>query len=399
MAIIGSQANQGGTIVRGPNTSEGRIDLTVQDIVREVTVGDHDLLPSLDVIWRHTYTVTQVPEVQISVANIAGPQHVRFQSLAEKRGVVDASGRVRAIDGGTFDVVVRTPWSRRTVSVTLPASTTFATRRHESFVAGTLGAYLYDTLAPLVEGLTPSEQIRWPFKDGSDYSQWNPDCFGYPADLTGKTAGSTSGAFVHPRIMVSANHTGQPFAGQGYTVRDYQNAGHYSGGCDAISNYGDIRVARFPAAVPDFGVNKILPADWANYLPNLATSYNATPRAYYPILRYAGEATGPYLCVEALTSLHTYVELWPCPAHWPSLRAFSYNHSGDSGHPIGMPKLPNGDSILLGIAAFTLPPNYQTHFGGYNLVAFKSQVDGLMNTHIPGAALVEADLSAFTRFD
>lgn len=362
-----------------------------------------------------------------------------FTSLTPTICSVDASGNVTRLQDGNAQVQITTAAGNVIFTRTFVQSPSSATSAVTGFVAGSLSKHVYDNVAAMVAGRTPSDTTtniyssnnytdNVPDSNGHNYGPnnaiINPSNFvtasGY--DFSGMTVANYYGAgffpakLISPRHVIVAHHVGdvgkctfKGIDGNYYsgTVIDSKTLSSYS------TDIGDVRVCYLDTAINAAVIPfKTLPSNWYNYFTMNSRFSNPTD-GFLPMVS-KGRAAGDKFRIQPcelirkndLTPGYTFTQPYPfvqcgINAH-PSFDPgwFSPTISGDSSGPCFLPIKGVGDATPKLVLLFS----YWIASGGANYAEFNSTIELAMNdlaaAHGDGTTytLGHPNLSSFTTY-
>jgi hypothetical protein len=288
-----------------------------------------------------------------------------------------------------------------------------------SFQAGSLGKHIADNLLALVAGKTTSDANMALFSSAT-YSQTapagvrNPSCFTASLDLSGISFVNPSGAAnananpfafpyhaISPRHVIAANHIfGYSQSGPTVFMRPdgtFQTVNVIDG--RAIPGT-DIAIGYLDAPLTGVNLFRMLPANWASYLPVMAGQYMVAklPTLSKGIFTLGLIGTGNQVNINYFQSVAN--GGLNCPVALPATPAMATDawyipvSGGDSSGPAFV--IVNGKLVLL-TAYFqaTNGPDYMNHTADIT-----AAMNSLAAAHSDNAvyAPLYADLSAFTAY-
>jgi hypothetical protein len=229
-------------------------------------------------------------------------------------------------------------------------------------------------------------------QDGTTFIR-NPACWASGIDLTCASPWNSTGglqragtlisprhvlfcehADFHPAVNASIKFVSQDGAVVTRTITALETHPQY------ISLYPDITIGVLDSDVPaSISFAKVLPDDWAEYLPNLAV------RQTVPILRLNQQERATTAGLWRLS-----VGRFSCVAPAPAGDYYEPIVVGDSGNPVFL--IVNAQPILVG--TFTFGGAGSGTFVSAHIAAINTMMDDLGG----GYTLTEADLSAFSNF-
>lgn len=314
-----------------------------------------------------TSTNTTVKDAVVTTTNNAGvlnyfrlkaltrldaPREVTITNVGSSNCVIDAAGNVTLSNplvssNASFDVAVRGVGKR---NYTRTISNTSQTVQSAAFtVANSLAKHITDSMTSLVAGKTPNDATRAAFNaDGSrntnawceslDFSAIGVQAvYGNPAEL------------VTPRHIISCNHAGFN-VGEQFTFKNKSGVSE-TRTIVSTSNFGelggDLRLYLLNQAVTVTQPFKILPTNWAAYLPSVGLYANSPlPVLHRQNVREVANDYFTHYTVMALTAATTNATLDTYTTGvfngWSSKLV-----GGDSGSPAFL--VINNQPVLIGV--------------------------------------------------
>jgi hypothetical protein len=334
-----------------------------------------------------THTLSDVLSTVPLGGRASGP--ATYASLDTSKFTIDANGVTTYVGAGSGDVLVSVQgllpkrFALTTSSQGGQASSTFL-----SFVPGSLGKHLVDSVAALLSGLTLPNLVGTPpfawsavinVKNSAGTAR-NTSVWTGSADLT-CLPWDGAGALVSPRDLLTAAHLGTPAIGSTYNFVDNSNVFHTATIAaqriiaSPSGDGADIRVITFAADLPSsITPIKVMPANFRSYIPQ--TAYPCW-MANQDNTILTGDLVGdnPKIIIgKSLDATRSQL--------WYSVR------NGDSGHPAGM--IVNGQLVLL----------TQWHYVGQGPIDSDNitQINAAMSANGSSHTLSTADLSGFNSY-
>jgi hypothetical protein len=382
----------GGAIIPG---ELGFIDfprVTAQAGQTTVTVGDR--------LFVRSTGATTVNDYQLTQLSFGGAGSLNGVYTSSNPGVatVDPHGFVTHVAPGsaTFTFTAGGASAQRTLPFTSTGGST--TDIFQSLVTGSLAAHVASTIDGLLAGKSASNALRiFTTQDHANqvYVR-NPNVWAHalPHCLTclspwNSTGGNTrAGTLISPRHIIFAAHyqinvgaTVRFVAMDGTVVNRTMTAKltHPS----YVPYFPDITVGVLDSDVPEsIAFARILPADWADYLP----SQNTFNDGRLPTLTLDQEEKAlvtDWYREAAMTSFIT-------PSDPQRLAFYESKIGGDSGNPAILPV--NGLPVILTVWT------YGGAGSGSSIREQKTAINTMMTTLGGGYQLTEIDLSGFTNF-
>jgi hypothetical protein len=282
------------------------------------------------------------------------------------------------------------------VSVTTGSSTSY----FKQYANGSLAKNASDNIDNAISGKTPSTSK--PIFSTQNHSTAtyvrNTDCWANIWDLTpispwnSTGANTRAGTLISPRHIIFAAHYQ---INNGATVRfiDANNNVVTRTMTNKLTHpnyspyYPDITIGVLDSDVPNtIGFVKILPQNWATYLPSLSNSYRI------PALVLDQEEKALISELKNLSNLASFLYPIDFGAIGPAARVGFYENiiEGDSGNPAFL--IINGTLVILTVWT------YGGAGTGTNILQQKTDINTMMNTLGGGYSLTEVDLSGFNTY-
>lgn len=392
----------GGTdyIYKKPVIGEGSITLELNSVDRVTSAGSTSNSTVDDVVITTETSASTITDYEVNVVqnnpNIFYDTSVTSSnaSILTDAGVDNVASGVAA---GTAILTATATlnsdiFSSRSATVTVSASTT--TSYFNSYASGSLAKNSSDNIDNAISGKTPS--TAKPVYSTQNHSTAtytrNTNCWAGIWDLTpispwnSTGANTRAGTLISPRHIIFAAHyqisTGATIrfvdASNNVVTRTMTNKlthPNYS------PYYPDITVGLLDSDVPSsIGYAKILPQNWATYLPSLSNTYRI------PALVLDQEEKA---LVSDLYSLSNYAS-FITPNNSTRLSFFENIISGDSGNPAFL--IINGTLVILTVWT------YGGAGSGTSILAQKTDINTMMSTLGGGYSLTEISLSGFNTY-
>jgi hypothetical protein len=352
-------------------------DLVLTEYVSAATITDYEILiqqNNPNIIYDVTTTSSNISVI-----------------LDESNGVASGVAAGTAVLTATADLNSDI-FSAREVTVSVVLGTT--TTQLSGYATGSLAKNASDAVDTRISGKNPS--VAKPIFSTLNHSTpsyvRNTSGWAYNIDLTpispwNSTGGGTrAGTLISPRHIIFAAHYQ---INNGATIRFIDENNNIITRTmtsklthpDYTPYYPDITIGILDSDVPaGISYAKILPQNWANYLPSLSTTYTI------PALVTDQEEKG---LVTDLYSLGN-MAYFRSPTDTTRLSFFENIISGDSGNPAFL--IINGELIILTVWT------YGGAGSGTNILAHKTAINTMMSTLGGGYSLTEVDLSSFNDY-
>lgn len=353
-----------------------------------------------------------------------------FESLTPETARVDGNGHVTRVANGYAKILIRmpSPLGTRAVERTMSASGTYQTAKYfQSYNAGSLGHHITQALLAMVNGKTANDGTMNLFTS-NNYSTAAPVVVRNPNVFTGGLSLSAISVingtgYVHPGLLISPRHVigathYQPDSvitfmrsDGSFVTANVVSRQNQVGASLTTTGVTDIQVAYLDREVTGIQPFKLLPSDWATYLPTAKREVPYGSATYKTVklpclTKTAHKINGTMgdqisinevlelndtdlgLSVQTVVhGLHTILD---------TSRFHSLIKSGDSGGPVFVPI--NGDLVLL--------TAYWFAGSGTNYADARSAIDTAMNALASAAgdpaagtySVQTVDLSGFTRY-
>jgi hypothetical protein len=415
MAVVYSDSAR---TVRGYNQLE---DFSVQLVETPVAVGGTVTLETVkDSVFAKFTGGVVAANFQLNVAESASFPGFEIINRTPLTCDVSPSGAVTWKANGFVIVdVVTSIGTRRYERYMVNASMDVPRYRHNNFLAGTLGRHIYDTMAAQVAGKTFSTSSVTPYSS-NNYNTTSPAVVRNPAaftaglDLSAITV-VNGGTYGHPGLLISPRH----ILGADHYVASSPMTWMRPDGTFATASVvsrkrigsSDISVAYLGAPITGIVPFKVLPKDWAKYIPGIigknttqsGTRFTTTgnhPFAQLPVLFKKARA-GDRIHTSVLQAIDSdafcitaSLASVPDIPTLPTIDWGSGAESGDSGGPVFAPV--NGEMVLF--CTFWLPQ------GGPFITSSIDDINAAMNSLASAAgdatayALQHPVLTGFTSY-
>ena len=382
-----------------PAIGEGSITLLVTPIERITNSPSSSSTTQDDLIltqYTSAATITDYEiEIQQNNPNITYDVTTTSSNtsiiLDESNGVASGVAAGTAILTATADLNSAI-FSKKEVTVSVVSSA--STTELSGYATGSLAKNASDAVDTRISGKTPS--VAKPIFSTLNHSTpsyvRNTSGWAYDLDLTpispwNSTGGGTmGGTLISPRHIIFAAHYQ---INNGATIRFIDGSNNIVTRTmtsklthpDYTPFYPDITIGILDSDVPA-GISyvKILPQNWANYLPSLSSAYTI------PALVTDQEEKG---IVTDLYRLDNYTT-FRFPTDATRISFYESIRSGDSGNPAFL--IINGELVILTVWT------YGGAGSGTNILAHKTAINTMMSTLGGGYSLTEIDLSSFNDY-
>lgn len=311
---------------------------------------------------------------------ILGPDN-----LGNSSGISTGSATLIAISNGSFS----------STKVNVISSSGVTSSGFSGYASGSLANYTSNAIDTRISGIIASTGTKYIFStqnhSASTYIR-NSGCWTSGLDLTcispwnSDGVARKAGTLISPRHIIFAAHYQ---INNGSTIRfvDANNNVVTRTMTTKLTHpsyspyYPDITIGVLDSDVPaSIGYARILPQNWANYLPSLGSSYPI------PCLMLDQEEKA---LVTELINLGTYA-IFDSPSDSKRLSFFEMLISGDSGDPIFL--IINNQLVILTVATFGNAGM------GTSILYHKNTINSMMSSLGGGYSLSEIDLSSFSYF-
>jgi hypothetical protein len=262
------------------------------------------------------------------------------------------------------------------------------------YTAGSLAKNTTDAIDIRISGVTASASTKLIFSTQNHTTSTyvrNTGCWASDLNLTpispwNSTGGATrAGALISPRHIIFAAHY-QIEVGATIRFIDQNNNVITRTMTNKLTHpayrpyYPDITIGVLNSDVPaSIGYAKILPQNWANYLPSLSSN-NRVPCLYLDQEEKA-------LIID-LISIGDFA-LFASPSVSSRLAFYEKVTWGDSGNPFFL--IINNELVILSVVTYD-------NGSGTSIIRHKNIINSMMNTLGGGYTLSEIDLSSFSYF-
>jgi hypothetical protein len=327
----------------------------------------------------------------------------------------DSLGNVVRLQDGNADIGISTPVGKRKYTRTMGISASADINYWHSFVAGSLGKHIIDSMLALVTGKTRSNTTTDVFLSNnynlvSPAAVRNPNLFAASVDLsaisiananyTGGVTYSHPGLLISPRHIIGAAH----YIAIGPIVWMDQQGGYHTASPISYQsiNGTDIVVQYLDTPVTGITPFSTLPSNWISYLPTTDADLIHNLPCLTKII-HAASGTRDTLAVNHFWRLRQYYggAAWTAsPREYENIAALETEawqgaiSGGDSGGPLFF--VINGELCIIG--------TYYTAFYSATIPDYIAGIEAAMNSlaqaqgDFTAYALDKVDLSAFTSY-
>lgn len=361
------------------STSTNQDDLVITEYTSAATITDYEV----QVQQNNPNLVYDTTVTSNNTSIILDPSNGVASGIAAGTAILKATAD---LDSNIF--------SAREVTVSVNTSTT--TTEFSGYTAGSLAKNATDAIDTRISGKTPS--VAKPIFTTQNHSTEtyvrNTGCWAADLDLTpispwNSTGGSQrAGTLISPRHVLFCEHLNfHPSVGA--TIRFITSDGTVVNRTidalethpDYVPYYPDITIGILDSDVPaSISYAKILPQNWANYLPSLSSTYKI------PALVTDQEEKA------LVTDLYSLGDMARFRTPRDATRVSFYENitSGDSGNPAFL--IINGELVILTVWT------YGGAGSGTNILVHKTAINTMMSTLGGGYSLTEIDLSSFNDY-
>lgn len=331
-----------------------------------------------------------------------GVTSYEFTSVTPSICSVDAAGNVSRVSNGNGHVTLDTIRGRISFKRAFSQSVTVVQSGAASYVVGSLGKHVRDSIATMVSGKTPSATTQNVLTSSS--GGWaapnhvrNPSLFTGALDLTAISVYTEQNdCNRYPMVLIASNYVLAGHAGTypGKKVVFKNSVGNYEvrtviAQVEVNKTFGDDFVGVLDAPINTITPMALMPASWNSYWP----SYNKH-RIFLPVLNKGWTAGDKIRILENYGIANTTPDLKFLQLR-PNTQEFTGWTSdiigGDSNGPVFIPV--NGAPVLLHCM------NYSS--GGANYANYLAEIQYAMNAlsldySKPNQSPTYANLSGFT---
>jgi len=386
-------------IFKKPSIGGDFFKLNAIPITRTISSASSGIITQDDLQLVQASGATTITDYQTSVEQlIPGTYEITIHS--NNSGVIlgaDQFGIASGVAAGsTFLAAISTDGSLSAINVTVNSSVGVVSTTFNGYASGSLAKEVSDAVDDRIDGLnaTTAKPIFTTQNHTTSTYVRNSGCWASDLDLTpispwNSTGGATrAGTLISPRHVIFCEHynfhpsvgaTIRFVASDGTVVNRTINA--LETHPDYTPFYPDITIGLLDSDVPaSIGFVKILPQNWANYLPSLSSSYKL------PCLVLDQEEKALISCLYSLNTSANFLT----PTQSARFAFYEKIIGGDSGNPAFLII----DDELVIITVWT----FGGAGGGTSILYHKDAINTMMATLGGGYSLTEIDLSGFTDF-
>jgi len=381
--------------IRAPNASDINFTTSVNTIQTVIEEGSIEYAITQDLNTSVRIAPTILNEGQISVSIDISPYDIEFSSLDSGIATVDSDGYVTRVSNGTARISVGNHFLRKVVNVAVSLSADTPVTTYESYVSGSLGKNVSDTIDNRITDVTEANAATYkPIYSTQNHTDSiyvrNTSSWVYGLDLTPISPWNSSGGayragtLISPRHIVFANHYPISNGSKIRFVTQDNVVVERTMTSSARVGPTDIKIGVLDSDVPEIiTFARLLPDDWADYIPGLTTL--SIPCFYTDQQEKA--------LVNMLSSygiLGNFYFNTPIDSYPSRKVLFETLISGDSGNPGFL--IVNNQLVIL-----------TTWTGGGagagpNLTTNKTTINSVMTSLGGGYQTTDADLSGFTKY-
>ena len=394
----------GGTdyIYQKPVIGEGSITLEITPVDRVTSAGSTSDSTINDRVVTTETSAATITDYQVNVLQNNPNIFYATTVTSSNTGVLTDMGNDYVASGVTTGTATLTAtadlnssiFSVKSAPVSVVGST--STSYFKEYVSGSLAKNCSDNIDNAISGKTPS--TAKPIFSTQNHSTAtytrNTNCWAGIWDLTPISPWNSTGSYqragtlISPRHIIFAAHY-QISAGATVRFVDASNNVVTRTMTNKLTHpsysphYPDITVGILDSDVPaGIGFAKILPQNWATYLPSLSSTYSL------PALVLDQEEKA---LISGLYSLGAGAYAgFKTPIDSTRLGFFESIIGGDSGNPSFL--IINGTLVLLTVWTFGGPGS------GTNILSEKTAINTMMSTLGGGYSLTEVSLSGFNTY-
>jgi hypothetical protein len=391
--VIGEEPDGGNTIV------EGSITLLVNPVERITNNPGSTTVTQDDLAFDQFSTAATITDYEVQVQqnnpNITYPATVTSSNTSIILDPVD--GLASGVAAGTAVLIARADdnsniFSAKQVTVAVNSSTTTTT--FTGYATGSLAKNATDAVDTRISGKTAStaKPIFSTMNHSTATYTRNTGGWAYDVDLTPISPWNSTGAAQRAGTLISPRHI--LFAAHyqistGATIRFVDASNNVITRTmtsklthpDYKPYFPDLTIGILDSDVPsEISFAKILPQDWADYLPSLSFSYRIP--AFVTDQQEKGLITDLY-------ELGSFAR-FRAPTDATRLEYYENLVTGDSGNPAFL--IINNELVLLTVWT------YGGAGSGTNILAQKITLNAMMTQLGGGYSLTEIDLSSFNNY-
>jgi len=382
-----------------PVIGEGAISLELIPVTRITSAGSSSDSTTDDVVITTETSAATITDYQANVVQNTTHYYASTITSSNTSIITDAGTDLVAsgVAAGTA-ILTATANSNSDIfsaaSVTVSVSTSTSTQYFKEYASGSLAKNCSDNVDNAISGKTPS--TAKPIYSTQNHSTptytRNTSCWASSVDLTAispwnSTGGATrAGTLISPRHIIFAAHYQ---ISNGATIRFVDNSNNIV--TRTMTNklthpsyspyYPDITVGVLDSDVPaGISFAKILPQNWATYLPSLSSAYRI------PALVLDQEEKALVSDLYSLGNMASFIT----PLDTTRLSFFESIVTGDSGNPAFL--IINGTLVILTVWT------YGGAGSGTSILNQKTAINTMMSTLGGGYSLTEISLSSFNTY-
>ena len=318
---------------------------------------------------------------------------------------VSPGGAVARIINGAASIDIQTPVGRRRVTRTMTDSAVTAANYWQSFVAGSLGKHIVDSILSMISGKTPGNTTKDMFSSNNYNTDApaavrNPNLFAAGIDMSpisiinkNSSGGST---YTHPGLLISPRHIigAAHYPATGPVVWLDAVGGYHT--ANLLNGYNvpntDIRIQYLSAEITNIIPFSVLPTNWKIHLPKGSNELMLNlPCLTKTVHGHSGDIR------DSLSMNHFFYLNWVSPpqSFWGAGVRQSLNIAqleselwyapiagGDSGGPLCL--VINGLMVIVGA--------YYYGAGGHFYTDYITQIEAAMNS----LAVAQGDMTAYS---
>lgn len=392
----------GGTnyVFKKPVIGEGSITLEITAFDRVTSAGSTSNSTVDDIVITTETSAATITDYEVNVVQNNPNIFYDTSVTSSNTSVLTDAGTDLVASGVSAGTAILTAtatlnsdiFSSRSATVSVNSST--STSYFNSYASGSLAKNASDNIDNAISGKTPS--TTKPIYSTQNHSTAtytrNTNCWAGVWDLTpispwnSTGANTRAGTLISPRHIIFAAHYQ---ISTGATIRFVDSSNNVV--TRTMTNklthpsyspyYPDITVGLLDSDVPaGIGYAKILPQNWAAYLPSLSSTYRI------PALVLDQEEKA---LISELYNLSTYAS-FSAPSDSTRLGFFENIISGDSGNPAFL--IINGTLVILTVWT------YGGAGSGTSILNQKTAINTMMSTLGGGYSLTEISLSGFNTY-
>lgn len=382
-----------------PNFGKGYITLSAQSGIRTTSAASSGTVTTKDIQNIVSSGASTITDYTVSVGQEI-PGFYQTSIISNNSGIIlgpDNLGVASGVSSGSTSLLATVTTDSTifaSINVTVTQSIGTTNTVFSGYVSGSLSKHISDALDARLVGLTPAnaKPIFTTQNHSSPSYVRNSGCWVSGVDMScispwnSMGVATRAGTLISPRHIIFCAH--YPID-NGSTIR-FVDANNNIVTRTMVTKlthpnyspyYPDISIGVLDSDVPNtIGFAKILPSNWASYLPSLSSSRRI------PCLVLDQEEKA---LVADLYSLSTMANLLN-PSNSTRLLYYENMITGDSGNPVFL--IINGQLVIL--TAIT----YGGAGSGTSVVYHKDAINTMMVTLGGGYSLTEVDLSGFNSY-